>query len=64
VRPARGSVFVHCVSVSLAAGGPALGATWGKELALEMLEGAGFREVSVHELEHDAQNYYYYIALP
>jgi 2-polyprenyl-3-methyl-5-hydroxy-6-metoxy-1,4-benzoquinol methylase len=54
---------MHCLSVSLAAGGPGLGAMWGKELALEMLSEAGFRKVTVHELEHDAQNYYY-VALP
>jgi SAM-dependent methyltransferase len=53
---------MHCMSVSLAGGGPGLGAAWGKELALEMLADAGF-EVRVEELPHDILNYYY-IATP
>ncbi|MCW5768790.1 MAG: class I SAM-dependent methyltransferase [Phycisphaeraceae bacterium] len=53
---------MHCMSVSLAGGGPGLGAAWGKELALSMLEDAGFREVSVHELPHDIINLYYVCA--
>jgi 2-polyprenyl-3-methyl-5-hydroxy-6-metoxy-1,4-benzoquinol methylase len=50
---------MHCMSVSLASGGPGLGAAWGRELALEMLDGAGFTSVEVHELPHDMINYYY-----
>jgi 2-polyprenyl-3-methyl-5-hydroxy-6-metoxy-1,4-benzoquinol methylase len=50
---------MHCMSVSLAAGGPGLGAMWGKEKALEMLGEAGFRRVHVASLPHDAVNYYY-----
>jgi 2-polyprenyl-3-methyl-5-hydroxy-6-metoxy-1,4-benzoquinol methylase len=50
---------MHCMSVSLAAGGPGLGAMWGQEKALEMLEAAGFRNVVVHMLPHDPINYYY-----
>lgn len=50
---------MHCMSVSLANGGPGLGAAWGKELALEMLADAGFRDVRVSELQHDMVNYYY-----
>lgn len=50
---------MHCMSVSLASGGPGLGAAWGRELALEMLDGAGFTRVEVHELPHDMINYYY-----
>lgn len=38
-----------------------LGAMWGKELATEMLAGAGFSEVEVKELPHDPINYYYII---
>ena len=49
----------HCTAVSLAAGGPGLGAMWGEELALEMLKTAGFSKVSVEQLEHDFQNNYY-----
>ncbi|MEQ8821543.1 MAG: class I SAM-dependent methyltransferase [Sumerlaeia bacterium] len=50
---------LHCMSVSLAQGGMGLGAAWGKELAVEMLEDAGFLGTEVHELEHDIQNYWY-----
>lgn len=51
--------LMHCMSVSLAAGGPGLGAMWGKEKALQMLADAGFQQVVVHSLPHDIQNYYY-----
>src|SRR5687767_1482933 len=48
---------LHCMSVSLAHGGPGLGAMWGKETALGMLNEAGFRDVCVEQLPHDFQNY-------
>lgn len=50
---------LHCMTVSLAAGGDGLGAMWGEEKALEMLAEAGFAKVSVHRLAHDIQNQYY-----
>lgn len=50
---------MHCMSVSLANGGPGLGAAWGKELALEMLAAAGFGNIRVEVLPHDFINYYY-----
>lgn len=50
---------MHCMSVSLANGGPGLGAAWGKELAVRMLKEAGFTGVNVQELPHDPINYYY-----
>ncbi|QDU93280.1 class I SAM-dependent methyltransferase [Lignipirellula cremea] len=50
---------MHCMTVSLANDGAGLGAMWGKELALEMLQEAGFPQVEVRELEHDFMNYYY-----
>jgi 2-polyprenyl-3-methyl-5-hydroxy-6-metoxy-1,4-benzoquinol methylase len=50
---------MHCMSVSLANGGPGLGAAWGKELALTMLSDAGFRNPRCAELPHDPINYYY-----
>ena len=50
---------MHCMSVSLAAGGPGLGAMWGRELAVEMLATAGFSDVRVAELPHDPINFYY-----
>ena len=50
---------MHCMSVSLANGGPGLGAAWGKEKALEMLAAAGFSAVRVETLPHDPLNFYY-----
>ena len=47
------------MSVSLAAGGPGLGAMWGRELALKMLAAAGFGNVHVDSLPHDPINFYY-----
>ena len=52
---------MHCMSVSLAANGMGLGAMWGEEKALEMLEKAGFKSVEVKQLEHDFQNNYYIV---
>lgn len=52
---------MHCMSVSLAGGGPGLGAAWGKELALQMLREAGFGNVRVEQLPHDIINYYYVV---
>lgn len=50
---------MHCMSVSLANGGPGLGAAWGREKALQMLGEAGFGDVKVNELGHDMINDYY-----
>lgn len=64
----RGHVFgpflytvscMHCMSVSLANGGPGLGATWGREKALEMLGAAGFDDVRVETLPHDPLNFWF-----
>lgn len=52
---------MHCMTVSLAQGGMGLGAMWGKEKALSMLKAAGFTQVTIKQLEHDFQNYYYII---
>ncbi|MGI9535027.1 MAG: class I SAM-dependent methyltransferase [Thermodesulfobacteriota bacterium] len=52
---------MHCMTVSLAQGGKGLGAMWGKELACEMLNSAGFTQVDVKELPHDPINYYYIV---
>lgn len=54
---------MHCMSVSLASGGPGLGAMWGREKALEMLSDAGFKSVIVNELPHDPMNFYYVATL-
>lgn len=52
---------LHCMTVSLAAGGMGLGAAWGEQKALEMLKQAGFQQVEVKQLEHDFQNNYYIV---
>ncbi|WP_104204041.1 methyltransferase domain-containing protein [Billgrantia saliphila] len=49
----------HCMTVSLAQGGEGLGTMWGRERALAYLEEAGFRDIEVHQLEHDIQNDYF-----
>ena len=53
---------MHCMSVSLAGGGPGLGAMWGKEKATEMLNAAGFGRVRVETLPHDPLNFFYVAA--
>lgn len=51
--------LTHCMTVSLAYGGEGLGAMWGEELAEKMMRDAGFANVQVNHLEHDAMNTYY-----
>lgn len=50
---------LHCMTVSLADDGEGLGAMWGKEKAVEMLNESGFNTVIVERLEHDILNNYY-----
>ncbi len=50
---------LHCMTVSLAAGGAGLGAMWGAVTARRMLAEAGFARVDVEALPHDAMNDYY-----
>ena len=50
---------MHCMTVSLAQGGAGLGTMWGQELAVSMLNEAGFNQISVHQLDHDFQNNFY-----
>lgn len=50
---------LHCMTVSLSQGGMGLGTAWGEEKAQEMLRQAGFRQVTVHRLDHDIMNNYY-----
>lgn len=42
---------VHCTPVSLGQGGAGRGATWGVELAEQMLGEAGFTQVEQHRLD-------------
>ncbi|OIN79490.1 class I SAM-dependent methyltransferase [Mycobacterium malmoense] len=51
--------LMHCMTVSLAAGGAGLGAAWGTQLAISMLADAGFDDVRVAEIESDPINNYY-----
>ena len=50
---------LHCMTVSLALDGHGLGAMWGKEKAIQMLNDAGFSDVQVKKLDQDPINYYY-----
>ncbi len=52
---------MHCMTVSLAMNGAGLGAVWGEEKALEMLQEAGFTNVEVKRLDHDLHNNYYIV---
>jgi len=51
--------LMHCMTVSLAAGGAGLGAAWGTQLATSMLVDAGFDDVRVAEIDSDPLNNYY-----
>lgn len=51
--------LTHCMSVSLGLGGAGLGTMWGRQLAVSILNDAGFSDVEVAELEQDPSNYYY-----
>jgi 2-polyprenyl-3-methyl-5-hydroxy-6-metoxy-1,4-benzoquinol methylase len=51
--------LTHCMTVSLAYGGAGLGAMWGEEKCVEMLNEAGFPNVSISRLDHDFMNTYY-----
>ncbi|MGE3467523.1 MAG: class I SAM-dependent methyltransferase, partial [Pyrinomonadaceae bacterium] len=51
--------LTHCMTVSLAYDGEGLGAMWGEEKAVEMLNAAGFTNVKLHHLDHDFMNTYY-----
>ena len=55
-----GVSVMHCMSVSLAAGGPGLGTMWGRELATRMFQYAGFTTVEERPaLPQDAINTIY-----
>jgi len=50
---------MHCMTVSLAAGGDGLGTMWGEEKAQEMMREAGFTDIEINRLDHDFINVYY-----
>lgn len=47
---------LHCLTVSLAAGGAGLGTAWGEQVAAEMLRDAGFGPVQIHDAPGDPGN--------
>ena len=49
---------MHCMSVSLAAGGPGLGTAWGHQTATRMLREAGFTDVQLFERVDPANSLY------
>ena len=49
---------MHCMSVSLAGGGPGLGTAWGHQLATRMLREAGFADVQLFERVEPANSLY------
>ncbi len=50
---------MHCMTVSLSAGGEGLGTMWGERQARELLAEAGFGRVEAREIEGDIVNLYY-----
>ncbi|MBF2047146.1 MAG: class I SAM-dependent methyltransferase [Elainella sp. C42_A2020_010] len=52
---------MHCMTVSLAAGGMGLGTMWGQEQALQLLRAAGFASIEIKQLPHDIMNDYYIV---
>lgn len=50
---------LHCMTVSLAQNGAGLGTMWGEQKALQMLDGAGFKNVKVQQIPGDIFNNYY-----
>jgi protein-L-isoaspartate O-methyltransferase len=55
---------LHCMTVSLSAGGAGLGAMWGEETARRMLGEAGLGDIEVRSLPHDVINRYYLARRP
>src|SRR5881296_3032839 len=49
---------MHCMSVSLAGGGPGLGTAWGHQVAVTMLRAAGFADVQLFERVDPANSLY------
>jgi 2-polyprenyl-3-methyl-5-hydroxy-6-metoxy-1,4-benzoquinol methylase len=54
-----GISLMHCMTVSLHYNGAGLGAAWGTQKALQMLNEAGFASVEVKQVEGDVLNNYY-----
>jgi hypothetical protein len=52
--------LMHCMPVGLAGGGAGLGMMWGREMAVDMLNRAGFHHVEVLEMPHDPFNLHFF----
>lgn len=50
---------MHCMTVSMAYGGPGLGTAWGEQMALEWLGDAGFVDIEVTGVRDDRANTYF-----
>ncbi|HEY6687933.1 MAG TPA: hypothetical protein VI094_17170 [Propionibacteriaceae bacterium] len=48
--------LLHCMTVSLAAGGAGLGTGWGEQVARRLLSEAGFGPVNVYDAPRDPSN--------
>ncbi len=51
--------LMHCMPVGLVDGGMGLGMMWGRQQAVQMLQRAGFSQVTVCEMDHDPFNLHY-----
>jgi ubiquinone/menaquinone biosynthesis C-methylase UbiE len=51
-----GISLLHCTPVSLASGGPGLGAVWGEQTARQLLTEAGFKDITIADTPRP-QNY-------
>jgi hypothetical protein len=54
---------MHCMTVSLAQGGDGLGTAWGEEVALKMLDDAGFSRIETTQVPDDVFNTYFIATL-
>ena len=55
---------MHCMTVSMAYGGPGLGTAWGEQMAVEWLTDAGFADIDVTGVPDDRPNTYYLARKP
>ncbi len=52
--------LMHCMPVGLSDGGTGLGMMWGRDRAVALLKSAGFKNISVCEMQHDPFNVHYF----
>ena len=50
---------MHCMTVSMAYGGPGLGTAWGEQMAVEWLSDAGFSDIETTGVRDDRPNSYF-----